>query len=76
MNKMTKPSTIPKHLQLATVSETAIALRVDAETVRDWCAEGWLEYVRWGKQIRIRHTVIEDFLARNTVLKEKAANGR
>ena len=70
LTDMKRQSLIPKHLQLATVTETADALRVDVATVRDWCAEGKLENVRWGKQIRIRHAVIEDFLAKNTVVKE------
>lgn len=47
---MKRKSLIPKHLQLASVTETADALRIDVATVRDWCEEGKLEYVRWGKQ--------------------------
>jgi len=66
MNKKIKPTTIPKHCQLATVRETAVALRIDPETVRDFCAKGWLPYVRWGKQLRIRHSTIEEFLAQHT----------
>jgi excisionase family DNA binding protein len=69
---MKRKSLIPKHLQLASVTETADALRIDVATVRDWCEEGKLEYVRWGKQLRIRLDVIEAFLAKNTVVKEKA----
>lgn len=51
--------------QMWTIEQVAERLQVDTRTIRRWCSQGYLEYVKFSpKMLRFKPEWIEDMIAR------------
>lgn len=54
-------------IKLLTVDEVAEILRINARTVRKYCYEGKIEYIKIGKDIRISEQAFKNYLQNSTI---------
>lgn len=55
------------NINLLTVDEVADILKINARTVRKYCYEGKIEYIKIGKDIRISEQAFKNYLQNSTI---------
>jgi len=52
--------------KLLTIQQVAKVFEVSSQTVRNLCHSGKLPYLRFGVSMRVRESIVDDYIAKNT----------